>query len=270
MTETFRFREKILVVAFTGFVFSNLAPTQGQIVIGLNPKATYLHTNQDSPLPAVPIELSSLNIFPGDPLRLAQLGDFDLGPGGDTRRSMVGVFSSSTTLLATSNAHRVPDAIDAGRPVVTGCTFHGCQPTDIPEDFSIAFTSMPGPSVCVEVPAGATHLFVGPADSLFLDNTDPDGDYGLELTIVDDSAPDCNGTGFPDECEVIAAGDFDANGVVDPDDLVGFVECLAGPNVMPKPTLLGCAEACLAAFDFDGDLDIDMRDFAEFGIVFLP
>ena len=36
----------------------------------------------------------------------------------------------------------------------------------------------------VEVPAGARFLFVSPADSFFSDNADPDGDFGIGITVV--------------------------------------------------------------------------------------
>ncbi len=34
------------------------------------------------------------------------------------------------------------------------------------------------------VPKGATHLFLGPLDSLYDDNTDPNGDYSVRITTV--------------------------------------------------------------------------------------
>ena len=61
--------------------------------ISLDPRATYLRTNQDAgALNATPIDLSTLIIVPGDGLRLERLGDFDCGgPCVDDRTGMIGV-----------------------------------------------------------------------------------------------------------------------------------------------------------------------------------
>ena len=58
-------------------------------------------------------------------------------------------------------------------------------------------------------------------------------------------------------------GDFDCNQVVDLLDFANWDTCMTGPGGGPY-------ESACAAFDFDGDLDIDIRDFAAFGIVFSP
>ncbi len=76
--------------------------------------------------------------------------------------------------------------------------------------------------------------------------------------------PDCNANGTPDACETIAPGDFDADGVTGPADIAAFAECLNGPFAPPLPLSPTCGDACLTAFDFDGDNDIDLADFAAF------
>jgi hypothetical protein len=129
----------------------------------------------------VPIVLADLGIVPGESLLLEVLGDWDNGPGGDTFISTVAVFSGSATLLGPSLLNRVQDAIAAGTPTFTANTFFCNEPTDIPEDFRVA-TSIPNTSVVVEVPAGATHLFVCASDHHFSDNSDPDGDYAIRIT----------------------------------------------------------------------------------------
>ncbi len=63
------------------------------------------------------------------------------------------------------------------------------------------------------------------------------------------------------EFEVYAApmpGDFDQNGVIDETDLLYFEFCAAGPGVA-----FPLGHLCLAG-DFDGDLDLDMADWAAF------
>lgn len=76
----------------------------------------------------------------------------------------------------------MPGAIDAGVHDVTGGTWPGNEPTDIPEDFLIS--GPPRSSITVVIPPGATHLFVTPADIYYRDNEDPDGDFAVTITVV--------------------------------------------------------------------------------------
>jgi hypothetical protein len=59
-------------------------------------------------------------------------------------------------------------------------------------------------------------------------------------------------------------GDFDGDGDVDLDDHARFVDCLAGPAVLPNPPPPLPVLKCLLVFDFDVDLDVDLRDFGDF------
>ena len=79
---------------------------------------------------------------------------------------------------------------------------------------------------------------------------------------------DCNGNATPDECEVINDGDFSADGAVTLDDHVMLTDCLAGPGKTPNPAESQCVDACLAAFDFDDDGDVDLADLGDFHRVF--
>lgn len=92
---------------------------------------------------------------------------------------MIGVFSSSSTLLAATNQNRVPGAIDAGTDIVTAPTHFGALATDIPQDFFIS-----GAGTTLVIPTGAAYLFVAAHDSLYGDNTDPDADYAVQLEAV--------------------------------------------------------------------------------------
>src|SRR5688572_19741007 len=101
--------------ASTLIAFLVLARTlPAQFHVSIAPKNAYLHTNSDNSGDAVPVDLAAFGITPGMHLRITQSGDFDPGPGGDTAISLLGIFSSTTTLLAESNLDRVADAIDAG------------------------------------------------------------------------------------------------------------------------------------------------------------
>lgn len=60
-----------------------------------------------------------------------------------------------------------------------------------------------------------------------------------------------------------APGDFDGDGDVDEDDYLHLADCLSGPAQSPAP-LLSTVQACLNAFDFDDDLDVDLQDAGAF------
>ena len=168
-----------------GLLASAAGPALGAdpAVFSVDPRRTYLRTNSDAPLDALKIDLAALGIAPGNVIRLERLGAWDCGaPCADTVTGMGGVFSAGTTLLGPSAVHRVPGAVDAGVELVTGGTFFGALPTDIPEDFAITDTT-------IQVPLGATHLFVGALDSLYSDNSDPNGDFKLQISVVDVSPP---------------------------------------------------------------------------------
>ncbi|GJM24155.1 MAG: hypothetical protein DHS20C16_05700 [Phycisphaerae bacterium] len=67
-----------------------------------------------------------------------------------------------------------------------------------------------------------------------------------------------------------ADGDFDEDSDIDGDDIAAITECLQGPNATPIPTdseLSTCEVDCINPFDFDGDLDVDLEDYASFASV---
>ncbi len=169
-----------------GLILLALAPTAyAQQFIPLDSRATYLRTSLDSgALPAIPLELATLGIQPGDRLRLVVRGAYDCGgPCNDNLKGTIAVFSTSPVLLADDQPHRVPDAVRTGFNFVTGPTYYYNLSSDIPEDFGV----WAGPTITearVRVPDGATHLFVAAHDSWYTDNNDPNADYGVELTVI--------------------------------------------------------------------------------------
>ena len=199
-------------------------------VYTIDPRETYLRTNQDSAYDAAPLSLAELSLFPGDFIRLQQFGDFRPGTHlTDTNSNMLAVFSASDTLLASSVLARVQDAIDAGTDYTTGATYHGSVTTDIPEDFLVT-------DVYVQIPPGATHLFVTAADNLYRDNTDPDGDFAVGIT----------------RC-ICPLGDLDSDCFVDLSDFAVLAsqwhDVLAEPSADLYPQL-------------DGDGFVDIWDLA--------
>lgn len=145
-------------------------------IYSIDPRATYLITSQDSAPNAKAFLLADMSLAPGDFIRLQQSGDFKPGTiYTDASKGMIGVFSSSNVLLPSNLLNRVQDAIDAGVDATTSVTFYGSLSTDIPEDFQIIDTY-------VQIPQGAVYLFIAASDSLYRDNTDPDGDFAVGIT----------------------------------------------------------------------------------------
>jgi hypothetical protein len=144
------------------------------LMVSVDPKATYLHATCDSPALPTIVDLAAFGLAPGDGLKLsygvAPPGFSFYGCGGpfvgaeDT--SILGVFSSSSTLLPPSAHPRVPGALEAGTDVSTGPTFFCNELNDIPQDFRI----FPPSGFTIQIPAGATHLFLGVDDNYWADN----------------------------------------------------------------------------------------------------
>lgn len=180
----------------TGVLFSLLmatAATAQTWTWSLDPRAAYVRTNNDSPAAPLIVDLGSLGIASGDWLGIGSQGTFRYINGGqDNYRSLCAVFSSNATLLATNVQQRVPGAIAAGPAFPSGSTYSGSLPMDIPQDFFVS-RNLWGDHVEVQVPAGATHLFIGVHDSLYNDNVDPNGDFGVVITKL--TAPTFGGTG---------------------------------------------------------------------------
>jgi hypothetical protein len=138
------------------------------------------------------IDLSALS-FPvtsgSTIVRLERLGNFTpSGSGTEFSTSMLGVFSSSNTLLASSNQIRIPGAIDAGVDFVTAPTFLGSLATDIAQDFFVdpgGEPSVPPHTfVDVQVPVGAQFLMICSYDSHYSTNADTNGDFAVRVTAV--------------------------------------------------------------------------------------
>lgn len=158
----------------------------------MSPKAAFHRLNQDTAAAPLVLDLVALGISPGQYLRVGTVGAFRYINGGqDNYRSLVGVFSSSSTLLATNVQQRVPDAIAAGPTFASGGTYYGSLPMDIPQDF-FASRNTWDDHVVVRVPNGAAFLFLAVHDSLFNDNVDPNGDFGAMVDVV---SPSLGGTG---------------------------------------------------------------------------
>lgn len=186
-------RGRIIWCAVVGLLALDLIAgaraVKADTVISINPMATYLLTNDDpNALNAPAISLSSLGIQDGQSITLQALGSWcpSMSNGAclysPVSDGLIGVFSSSSTLLASTNLNRVPGAIQTanGSPVVTPTTLFGGVATDISQDFLIL--QSPG-STTVTVPQGATYLFVSIKDDYYGDNGEPNG-LAVDISTV--------------------------------------------------------------------------------------
>ncbi len=148
--------------------------------VPVNIFGTFLRVDPvDTAAPPARIRLADYGIAPGAILHMQALGDFDNGPGGDEFVTQLAVFTSDSILLAPSLQVRLPGALDCGRRGGSGPTCPSGLPTDIVEDFYVD-----GDSSVAIVPPGATFLWVIPAECYFVDNSDPDHDYAIRLTVL--------------------------------------------------------------------------------------
>ncbi len=63
----------------------------------------------------------------------------------------------------------------------------------------------------------------------------------------------------------LANGDFNGDRIVNAIDFAAFSICMNGPNQRPEPDdpeTVACEVDCFNAFDFDDDMDVDLRDAA--------
>ena len=180
--------------SFSSFVLDSYS-------ISINPRGTYLrtHMNDDAQAPSF-FSLSNRNINPGEILYLMAEGDFRASYFHiDNIRSMLGVFvnSSGNYLAPASNYHRSEVSLPS---------FNGGLLTDIPEDFGIPFQA--DECVKVEIPNNAERILFSPNDAHFEDNTDPNGDLGVNIRII--NIPEVE-IGYSNPMQVIEAPQLDAS-----------------------------------------------------------
>jgi hypothetical protein len=163
------------------------------VTFPLNTRETFLRVDPtDVASGALIVSLADYSLLPGYTIRIRSVGEFDNGPGGETFTTLDVIFSNSGTLLGPTLQFRVPDAVDAGLAIDTAPTCPSGSPTNIPYDF---FVTSAG--VEVLIPAGATHLFVGTWDCFYRDNTDPDGDFAVEISLLATGVGDPPARGAP-------------------------------------------------------------------------
>jgi hypothetical protein len=170
-----------------GFLILTAHSTKADTIVVVNVAATYLGTSADPDAQnTIPVSLSSLGLEPGDEISMQAFGDFCYYEPNCFKfivppSPILGLFSTSSTLLSSSLLNRVPGAIGGvGTPVSSWTTFYGNLPTDIPQDFLIP--QIPG-STEITIPAGANFLFLSVFDTLYGDNVDRDQEVGVRISL---------------------------------------------------------------------------------------
>ena len=174
-----------------GLLILTAQSTKADSIIVVNVASTYLRTSDDPYAQnTIPVSLSSLGLQPGDEISMQAFGDFCYFAPNCFKfivppSPILGLFSTSSTLLSSSLLNRIPGAIGAvGTPALSWFTYYGNLPTDIPQDFLIP--QIPG-STEITIPAGASFLFLSVIDSLYGDNVDRDQEVGVSISV--DSQP---------------------------------------------------------------------------------
>lgn len=140
-------------------------------------RATYLRVNADpDAVDAVPLDLDSLGVNPGDTLSFYVTGFAIIDPATSMRtHDVVAVFSGDAALAPADSLARVTGAVEAGPDFLTLPTGVDGLPTDVPEDFFATRSS-------VIVPAGARRLFLAVHDGFYSDNQDLGA--GVQLILL--------------------------------------------------------------------------------------
>ena len=135
----------------------------------LNPKATYLRTNNDADAVAPNlVRLSDLGLAAGDIIQLRSVGKVNLcfQPScGPFQGNLIGAFTSDETPPNAAGSN----VIAAGPPIVTFPTYSDNLLTDLVGDFGIPA----GGLTVVRIPSGAVGLWVSLHDSYYSDNSTP-------------------------------------------------------------------------------------------------
>jgi hypothetical protein len=151
----------------------------------VRPKSTFYRTANDPN--AQPPRFFNPALLPSSdatkPLTIEVFGDYRSQGAGDIdgRNKMHGVFTRTTTVLATTLQRRLPDAVPVcTNSILTGPTYHQGLATDIPEDFRF-----PGGTVVkitIAIPAGARYVALCVPDTYYGDNDDPDDDLWIRFS----------------------------------------------------------------------------------------
>ena len=112
-----------------------------QVQIPVNPRATYLRTENDpSAVPAPAIPLSALGVSAGQWLSITTVGAYADGGGSDTNRHLVCLFSSNPTLLPNAPSELSELVASGGSKAATAVVPAG-QKAEVAHASTVAFVS---------------------------------------------------------------------------------------------------------------------------------
>lgn len=153
------------------------------------------------PKDAVAFSLSDLGLSNAQTVLMKRQGAYKAtSSGNDTSVGISGIFSSTSELLGAVNPsttpgtlvytplERVTGALATTLPnYVSKPSYHGMFPadpktawtTDVLEDFNISSAG-----VLVDIPVGANFIFFSANDNLFSDNSDPNKNFGVLISVV--------------------------------------------------------------------------------------
>jgi hypothetical protein len=155
------------------FVFSAfaLAGISHASLFLVNSPATFYRANSETPYSTIAIDLNANGFYAGQTVVMSRVGAYNQF-GGPTPLAfgLSAVFSSTNTLLSSTNLNRVTGAIDAGTDWVSPNTSIGGLSTDISEDFLVDNFAGTGSPVTIVIPTGAQYIFASAVDNFFSDN----------------------------------------------------------------------------------------------------
>lgn len=118
---------------------------------------------------ATELDLQTLGVQPGDCLGLEVQGAFQAGDAeADDSANLLAVFAGADGFIAAEGTHAVE---------TVACEAMDEVSNDVGEDFEVVDVAP------LLIPDGAERLLFGPHDCFFGDNTDPNGDYGVDVRI---------------------------------------------------------------------------------------
>jgi len=138
----------------------------------INPQGTWLRVeSQDKKKEPTSKGIAALGVRPGEFMSIRKTGSFQYNPSGSTGNGAIAVFRNGAARIA-------PGRDGAPPPEVTIPTCGGeGKPTDVAHDFYIPHDRW----LVVQVPQNATNIAVGPNDCWWMDNSDPNRDFRVEI-----------------------------------------------------------------------------------------
>ncbi|MFN6480926.1 hypothetical protein [Nostoc sp. DedQUE07] len=150
----------------------------------IDPSASFISSYTFSP-DSVPFSLTNLGVNSGDTIKLERFGSFSPfdDPTDEYFGAMWATFSADNRLLPNTGEYngartdRVPGAINPILP-------NGCLPLQCLDNSIFYISRVDFNGAIVQVPIDAKFIFIGAADSSFVDNVDLNQDFAVGINSV--------------------------------------------------------------------------------------